>query len=44
MKKGFLIKFNIDMKRTCFCVASPFLMSVAAYKTSRLWYGNEYFL
>ncbi len=26
MKKGFLIKFNIDVKGTCFCVASPFLL------------------
>lgn len=27
MKKGFLIKFNIDVKGTCFCVASPFLFA-----------------
>ena len=29
MKKGFLIKFNIDVEGTCFCVASPFLMTIA---------------
>lgn len=36
MEKGFLIKFNIDVEGTCFCVASPspFLMTIANAENS----------